>query len=289
MLLHIAGFELRRRLRMLSTYVYFAVFFGIGFLWMSLAGGAFPGASVDFGAGGKVFINAPLSLLFMTSIGGYLGTTLTAAIAGRATFQDVDHRTTAFFYTAPISKLDYLGGRYLGSFLAVMVLYPGLSLGAAAAMHSPLIDATRVGPGVSWAYLAPYLTILVPNLIFTSSIFFALATLLRRMVPVYVGAVVLVLGFLIASALTSNIENRTLASLVDPFGMQAAGILTDYWTIAEKNARLVPLSGLFLWNRVIWSGLGALLLALTYARFSFAQPLVRRPEAQPAELELAEP
>jgi ABC-2 type transport system ATP-binding protein len=37
----IACFELRRRLRMLSTYVYFAIFFAIGFLWICIAGGAF--------------------------------------------------------------------------------------------------------------------------------------------------------------------------------------------------------------------------------------------------------
>jgi ABC-2 type transport system permease protein len=56
MLLRIAWFELRQRLRMLSTYVYFAIFFGIGFFWICLAGGAFPNASVDFGAGGKVLL-----------------------------------------------------------------------------------------------------------------------------------------------------------------------------------------------------------------------------------------
>ena len=271
MLLRIAWFELRRRVRMISTYAYFAVFFGLGFLWMSIAGGAFAGASVDFGAGGKVPINAPFSILFLTMIGGYLGTIITAAIAGRATFQDVDHRTTAFFFSSPISHLDYLGGRFLGALLSMMLLYPGLSLGALTAVHMPFIDATRVGPDTLGAYLQPYLTVLLPNLLFTAAVFFALATLLRRMLPVYVGAVVLVLGYLIASSLTSNIDNRTTAAMIDAFGGSAADRITEYWTIAEKSTRLVPLTGVFLWNRVVWMSVGVALLGLTYARFSFVE------------------
>ncbi len=282
MLLRIASFELRRRLRMLSTYVYFAIFFAIGFLWICIAGGAFTGASVDFGAGGKVMINSPTSLLLLMMIGGYLGTIITAAIAGRATYQDIDSGTTSFFYTAPITKLDYLGGRFLGAFLCVMVIYPGLGLGSALAMRMPFIDPTRVGPSMPMAYVAPYLVILLPNLVFTSSIFFALATLLRKMVPVYVGAIVLVLGYMIASGITADIDNRTAAALLDPFGGQAVSELTRYWSIAEQNVRMIPLTGVFLWNRVLWTGLGLALLALTYARFSFSERGGARPKL-PAE------
>jgi hypothetical protein len=289
MLLRIAWFELRRRLRMLSTYVYFAVFFGLGMLWMLASGGAFAGASVDLGAGGKVPINAPLSVLVVTTLGGYLGTIITAAIAGRATFQDVDHGMTAFFFSAPISRRDYLGGRFLGALLSVVILYPGLTLGMLAGTCMPAVDATRVGPQAALAYVQPYLTVLFPNLLFTAAIFFTLATLLRRMLPVYVGAVVLVLGYLIASSLIANLDNRTLAAMLDPFGMQAAGQLTDYWTIAEKSTRLIPLAGVFLWNRVAWTGLGVVLLAFTYARFSFTERAARNAKARPVEPKVASP
>jgi hypothetical protein len=62
--------------------VYFAVFFGMGFLWMSLAGGAFPNASADFGAGGKVAINAPFGVLMFMMIGGYSFLSGRSALAG---------------------------------------------------------------------------------------------------------------------------------------------------------------------------------------------------------------
>jgi ABC-2 type transport system permease protein len=226
-----------------------------------------------------VLLNTPLSLLLLMMVGGYLGTIITAAIAGRATYKDVEHQSTSFFFTVPISKAQYLGGRFLGAFLCVMVIYPGVALGAALAMNMPFIDATRVGPSMPMAYVSPYFTILLPNLIFTSSVFFALATLLRKMVPVYVGAVILVLGYLVASSITGNLDNKTIASLTDPFGGTAAGLLTEYWTIAEKNTRMVPLTGLFLWNRVLWTGIGVALLALTYVRFSFSEARAGKPKA----------
>jgi len=270
MLLRIASFEVQRRLRMISTYVYFTIYFVLGGFWMVLAAGGIPGASVDFGAGGKVFANAPYSLLVLVMLIGFFGTVITAAIAGRATFQDIDHRTTSLFFTAPITKLDYLGGRYLGALASTLLLVPGIALGAWVAAHFPFLDATRIGPAIPFAYLSPYATVLLPNLVLTSALFFALATLGRRMLPVYVGAVVLVLGYLIAGNITGNLENHTLAGMLDPFGLNAVDRVAEYWTIAEKNTRLVPLAGLLLWNRLLWTGVGLALLAFTYARFSFS-------------------
>jgi ABC-type transport system involved in multi-copper enzyme maturation permease subunit len=269
-LLRIASFEIQRRLRMISTYVYFAVFFVLGGFWMVLAAGGIPGATLDFGAGGKVFANAPYSILVLVMLIGFFGTVITAAVAGRATFQDIDHRTTSLFFTAPIRKIDYLGGRYLGALGSMLLVVPGIAVGAWVASHLPFLDATRIGPAVPYAYLAPYVTVLLPNLVLTSALFFALATLGKRMLPVYVGAVVLVLGYLIAGNISGNIENRSLAALLDPFGLNAADRMAEYWTIAEKNTRLVPLTGLLLWNRVLWTGLGAALLGWTYVRFSFS-------------------
>src|SRR3954469_7074005 len=46
----IAVFEVRRRLRMLSTYVYFGVFFALAVFFQLAAGGAIPWANIDFGA-----------------------------------------------------------------------------------------------------------------------------------------------------------------------------------------------------------------------------------------------
>jgi hypothetical protein len=42
MVLTIAGFEMRQRLRRLSTYIYFLVFCGLSYLFTLMSGGPFP-------------------------------------------------------------------------------------------------------------------------------------------------------------------------------------------------------------------------------------------------------
>ena len=91
--------------------------------------------------------------------------------------------------------------------------------------------------------------------LFTSAIFFALPTLLRRMLPVYVGAVVLVLGYLIAGNLTANIDNRTARGARS---IRSARTPPTASPSTGRSPRRTPASsrssGVFLWNRVLWTG-----------------------------------
>src|SRR5262249_839792 len=60
-----------------------------------------------------------------------------------------------------------------------------------------------------------------------------------------------------------------LVGLLDPFGGNAVGYLTQYWTPFQRNTQLVPLTGVLLWNRLLWFSLGAAILVFPYFRFSF--------------------
>src|SRR6516162_11262704 len=115
MLASVFLFEFQQRLRRLSTCVYFVVFFALGLLFTLMSGGAFATATVDFGTGGKVLVNSPYALNSIITYICFFGIVITAAIAGQATYQDIGNNSSVFFYTAPITKLDYLGGRFLGS------------------------------------------------------------------------------------------------------------------------------------------------------------------------------
>src|SRR5215467_16207646 len=123
MILSIAAFEFRRRLRLVSTYIYFCVFFALAFLFVLMSGGAFPTATVDFGTGGKILVTSPFALNLIITYVSFFGIITIAAIAGQATFQDVDSNSTAFFYTAPITKFDYLAGRFLGALAIQVVIF----------------------------------------------------------------------------------------------------------------------------------------------------------------------
>ena len=58
----ILRWEIRYYLRRISTWVYFAIFFAIAFLFMLAAGGAWSEVNLAIGSGGKVLANAPFAL-----------------------------------------------------------------------------------------------------------------------------------------------------------------------------------------------------------------------------------
>jgi ABC-2 type transport system permease protein len=265
----ILAFEFTRRLRRISTYVYFLVFFALGMLFIMSSGGAFAGATVDFGTGGKVLVTSPFVLNLVIMFVSFFGVIVVAAISGQATYQDLDSNSTAFFYTAPITKLDYLGGRFLGALAVEILIFTSVGLGAWVGTRMPWLDPTRVGPQSFYAYFQPYLTMVIPNLIFTSAIFFSLAALGKKMLPVYAGSVLLLIGYFVADQLSSDYTSTTLAAMIDPFGGNAVSRLTQYWTPFQRNMQIIPLTGVLLWNRILWLGIGAAILAVTYVRFSF--------------------
>jgi ABC-2 type transport system permease protein len=270
MILKIALFEVHKKLRQISTYVYFAIFFVIALLTFLSAGGAFQqDGIVVSGSGGKVMINSPVVLFAIISLIHHFGVIVTAAIMGQSVYQDFHNRTFTMFFTAPITKLQYLTGRFLGSQLVLLFVFSSIGIGAFVASCAPFVDKELFGTNSLQGYIRPYLFSIMPNLFLTGSIFFGLAALTRRILPVYTGSVVLLIGYLMANSIADNLEQREMASLLDPFGAQAFAMVTQYWTPAEQNARHVPLDGALLWNRAIWISVGGLLWAFTAWRFKF--------------------
>ena len=267
-MLPIILFELRQKSRSISTYVYFLMFFSLAMLWIAAAGGVFDGAVIDFG--GKVHINSPVAISQTVTFLGYFGIVIVAAMMGRAIQQDTEHNIWHFFYSSPISKFQYLGGRFFGALLALILIFSSISLGAWLGCYLPGLSKNFLGPMIPAAYIAPYLTSLIPNLVIFGALFFTLGALYRRMLPVYVCSVVLLIGYLVAGTLARDVDDRTLAALLDPFGSRAISRVTEYWSITDKNTRIVPMEGLLLYNRLIWGAVGVLALAFCYWRFNFA-------------------
>jgi ABC-2 type transport system permease protein len=283
MLAAIFAFDLQQRLRKISTYVYFLVFFGLGFLFVLMSGGAFPNATVDFGTGGKVWVNSPYGLNSIITYICFFGLVVSAAIAGQATYQDIDSNSTAFFYTAPITKLGYLGGRFLAAFAIQMLIFSSVGLGAWLGTVMPWLDKTRVGPQMVAAYFQPYLINVLPNLLFLTAIFFALAALTRRMMPVYVAGVLVLIAYFTFAQNTNSLQASMRLALFDPLGSAAIDRLTRYWTPFQRNTQLIPLHGILLWNRLLWLGVGGIFLVASYAKFSFAHAAEGRKQRRSAE------
>ena len=262
----IAYFEARQRLKLLSTWVYFVGFLALSLLWMAAAGGFFKGASVTFGS---LAINSPRSLMFTVSALGSLGVVVIAAMMGRSVQQDFEYDMQHFFFSAPIKKHQYMFGRFLGAYFTLAVIFTSIILGVWLGSMLPGIDPERLGLPGPLGYLIPYLVVILPNIFIFGAVFFILAALTRRMLPVYISSVVMLIGYIIAPGLARDLDYKTLAALIDPFGTTAVLRLTEYWPIIERNTRMVWPEGVYLLNRVLWSSFALAGLLLGYWRFHF--------------------
>ncbi|CAN7283481.1 ABC transporter permease/M1 family aminopeptidase [Duganella sp. LjRoot269] len=262
----IALFEARQRLKLLSTWVYFAGFLALSLLWMMAAGGFFKGASVTFGS---QLIDSPRSLMFTTSFLGSLGVVVIAAMMGRSVQQDFEYDMQHFFFSAPIKKHQYMFGRFLGAYLTLAVIFTSILLGAWLGSYIPGIDPERLGQPGAAGYLIPYLIVILPNIFIFGAVFFILAALTRRMLPVYISSVVMLIGYIVAPGLARDLDYKTLAALIDPFGTTAVIRVTEYWPIIERNTRMFYPEGVYLLNRVLWCSFALAGLLVGYWRFHF--------------------
>ncbi|MBF9237038.1 hypothetical protein I2I05_06480 [Hymenobacter sp. BT683] len=272
MFLPIFLFELKYRLRRPATWIYFGILLIMGALVTAAAGGIFgSGVNVSLSAdGGHVKVNSPHSISGAIAVLSYFGLLITSAIMGNPVYRDFEHRTHSLFFTTPITKAGYLGGRFLGSFVICVLVFTGIALGVALGGVLPGVDATKFGPYHLSYYVWPYLLFVIPNVLFTGAVFFTLATLTRNILSTYIGSVLLLVAYLISQSFLRDLDNITLAAMLDAFGSGAIYYTTRYWTAAEKNTLLMPLSQYILLNRALWLGVAVALLAFCYARFQFS-------------------
>ncbi len=269
MFLEIFSFELKYRLRRPATYIYFALLFLLGFLFINIMGGAFKGASVTTGS--KVLVNSPASLAPVILAISFVAVLIISAIMGNAVYRDFEHRTHALLYTTPIKKWEYLGGRFAGSLVITMLVLLGIGLGLMLGeLPLPWLEQEKFGPFNFMAYLQPYLLIVWPNMLFIGAIFFTLATLTRSVLSTYIGSIIFLVLYSISQNFTQDLDNQFLVTLLDPMGSAAIEFTTKYWTVAEQNNNLLPLNLEIVLNRAIWLSVGLAILAFCYFRFSFS-------------------
>jgi hypothetical protein len=64
-----------------------------------------------------------------------------------------------------------------------------------------------------------------------------------------------------------DLESEAVAAVLDPFGVVPFFLTTRYWTVFDKNTRLLPLEGPFLLNRLLWLAVGLVILGIAFWKF----------------------
>lgn len=259
----IAAFELRYHLKAPLFYILLAVYF-------LLTLGAVASDVITIGGSiGNVNRNAPFVIMQILLVFSIFGILTTTAFVSNSVHRDFEIGTDGLFFSTPMKKWQYLAGRFAGSFTVAVLIYLGVIAAIIIGSAMPWIEKERLGAFELWPYLYSLFVMVVPNLLLAGTIFFAVAALTRSVMATYAGAVGFLVANAIASELLDNVENETVAGLLDPFGFGAFAIATRYWTVFQKNTAVVPLEGIYLWNRVLWIGIAAVILAFAFARFDF--------------------
>jgi ABC-2 type transport system permease protein len=257
-------FEIQNRIRRPAVYLYFAA--ALIFTVASFATGSLP-------LGEKEHINAPFILALWCAGMTMLMMLVTSSIMGMSLYRDIEYNTKDYYLTYPITKAGYFWGRFFGSFLFMVLIassiiigaYIGTKLGPAMGWR----DAKQYGPNSFIYYIHPFLTIALPNLFFTSSLFFGLVAITRNVKVIYSGGILLFLGYFLSLFFLSNTNNATVINLADPFALNGVRLQSMGATSIQQNTSLIDISGVFLLNRIIWTGVGLVILIYTYIRFNF--------------------
>jgi len=258
----IAAFEFRYQLRQPVFWVVAVVFFLLTF-------GATTVEQIRVGGiGPNDYRNGPyaLAMIHLTFTLFYMF--VTTAFVANVIVRDDETGYGPIVRTTRISKFDYLYGRFAGAFAAAAVSFLFVPLAVFLGSMMPWLDQEQLGPVNLQAYLYAYFVLALPGILFSAALFFAVATVTRSMVMTYVAVVALMVVWVVGGITLSKPEFQHLSAF-DPLGILAYGVLTKYWTAAERNNLVPALAGALLWNRIGVVAVSAAFLAIAYGLFRF--------------------
>jgi ABC-type transport system involved in multi-copper enzyme maturation permease subunit len=272
----LAAFELRVQSRDFLAWLAALVFFLLTF------GYASGGVIVLVNGLGDSPRNAPWAVAQAMAGVTAFGQVITAMIAATTVLRDVGTRSQDLLLATPLPWRAYLGGRFVGTLLVLLVIYAAIPLGLLA---GDLVATWGAAPPVTTMRLstlmAPTAWLVVPNVLVVAAVFFSAGALAGGFTVILFVGLGLIGCWQTGLALAA--AGNPLGALVDPFGNAALTIAGVGWSSADRAERAVALTPLLLANRALWLGLGGALLAATFRwwrpRASHGQHVVALPVA----------
>ena len=273
LIMRIAGFEFLYTVRTLAFFISVCFFGVLGLI-------AYPyieaeGASDLFNMGPNVFVNSPffitVTLLMLTQIAMFFVPTFISGAINR----DTDCHFDGILYSQPLSKASFVFGRFLGAYalLCLAVSFSVLGMLAGTWVFPHLSEnPNTLGPTNLFHYSYVFVLFNMPVLAAVSAMVLLTSVVTRKAIYAYLAVVGLIILVMLVSVLSStrvNLIPSELFVVFDPFLATYCRTLMSAWTPVELNTQLVPIDGLMLINRILWIGIAAVFLLLSYQFFSF--------------------
>ncbi len=247
------SFEWRYFVRQPSFIVTCLVFFLLPFL-------AMVSDNVRIGSGGNVLFNSPFAIAQTLLIFGIFGMFLVVNFVANTALRNQSSLMAEIIYTKPLNAFKYQLGRFVGAYLVCVTVFAMVPIGVLIGSLMPWVDGERLGPNTLSFYVIPFVYFSISTLFVLATIFYAVALRFRSMMGVYLVALGLFIVFVVSGQLLTEPDQRTIAALTDPFGLRAYNDVTRYWTTFEKNSQVVAFEGIVVQNRLLWTGIGIVIL-----------------------------
>ncbi|MEM9839534.1 MAG: M1 family aminopeptidase [Pseudomonadota bacterium] len=248
-------FELGYQLRGAAFIAIFAIFFLLTY-------GSVASDQIQIGSSDATNINSPFVAMQIISIMAVIGIFMPVVFMATGVTRDQSLRTDEVFKATPVGRRTMLLGRYTGGLVATFLCFASVPIAFLIGSTMPWLDQEQLGPFNPGQIFYLYLMFGALNMLILGTVLFTIANMTRSLLAVWVGLVAIFIGWVTGVALGDQLEARSIAALLDPFGLAAYAEQSRFWTSVEKNNDLPSLTGLLLQNRLLWGGIAFVLLAI---------------------------
>ena len=231
-----------------------------------------------YGRGVSIY-NSPQSISEITGIISLGSVFIIMFFTIHGVLRDSRYHFQPLVFCTPIKKLHYFWSQFFAVFGMSLFSFSMFSVGFAITTLFPGLDPELVNPFQISDYLWTLLIIAIPNIFVCTAIIFSVSILSKSNVATYASAILIYAFYflcslflnspIMASSTPVSADSYVMAALLDPFGLSALFEQTQFWTAFEKNTKYIAFTGNFMWNRLLWVGVGSLVLMSTYFIFSF--------------------
>lgn len=257
-------YEFNHWLRQPVIYLYAAFFLLVSLITMW-------GMAAEASSEVVRIINSPRQINVMANLFNTLMLFLLPSIIGLSIYRDFQSGMYTLLYAFPFKKRDYLLAKLLSAVSIVIVIIAMIGLGFAVGAMLPGVNLEAVVPFNIAVYAQLYGIYLIPNILLFGAIVFAIVSFSRNIYAGFIAVILIIILQLIIESILKGVEWRYLAALLDPLGDEAVKYYTRHWTLSERNTLALPIDGVIIYNRLLWTGIALAIFGFVFRYFSFQQ------------------
>ncbi len=269
MFLNIFVYEIKAWFKRPLFYVYGGIIFMLATFSMSAAAGIFEGITVAINS--VTIVNSASAINALLNEMTLFIYFLLPSIVGGTIYKDFKYEMYSITFSYPFRKWEYLLAKFFSGLVIALLIVVFAAIGIMIGSVMPGTNPDLLGPFELMNYIQSFIIYIIPNLFFYGAIVFAVVTFSRSVSVGFITVLTLVLLQIVASNLTSGLDNKVLSAMLDPFGAAANQYYTEYWSVYEQNENSLPLGPIVIYNRLLWTGIGLLVFGFVYRVFSFSQ------------------